>query len=117
MYQPKEAHLLVVHKIVQILNGKGILFKTNKNANLETYTDADYVGLVMNRRLITGYCTFFGVNLVTWKSKKQWQLDPLPMQIFEKWLKEYITVMTEDYTRSLKDKVERTYVVIYNETK
>ena len=74
MHQPKEVHLQVALRIVQYLKGtpgKGILFKRNKRVSLEAYTDADYVGSVVDRRSTTGYCTFLGGNLVTWKSKKQ----------------------------------------------
>lgn len=74
MHQPKEAHLQAALRIVQYLKGtpgRGILFKRNKNVNLEAYTDADYAGSVLDRRSTTGYCTFLGGNLVTWKSKKQ----------------------------------------------
>ena len=74
MHQPKEAHLQAALRIVQYLKGtpgKGILFKRNKSVSLEAYTDADYVGSVVDRRSTTGYCTFLGGNLVTWKSKKQ----------------------------------------------
>lgn len=51
--------------------GKGILFKRNNNITLEAYTDADYAGSLLDRRSTTGYCTFLGGNLVTWRSKKQ----------------------------------------------
>ena len=38
---------------------------------LEAYSDADGAGSIVDRRLISGYCTFLGENLVTWRSKKQ----------------------------------------------
>ncbi|KAK2965725.1 hypothetical protein RJ640_025451, partial [Escallonia rubra] len=38
---------------------------------LEAYTDADYAGSLTDRRSTSGYCTFLGGNLVTWRSKKQ----------------------------------------------
>src|ERR1044072_9124443 len=38
---------------------------------MEVYTDADYAGSIVDRRSTTGYCMFFGGNLVTWRSKKQ----------------------------------------------
>ncbi|PKU66556.1 putative mitochondrial protein [Dendrobium catenatum] len=38
---------------------------------LEVYTDADYTGSPVDRRSTSGYCTFLGGNLVTWRSKKQ----------------------------------------------
>jgi len=74
MHQPKEIHLQAALRIVQYLKGtpgRGILFERNGNANLEAYTDADYAGSIVDRRLTTGYCTFLGGNLVTWRSKKQ----------------------------------------------
>nr|KYP52900.1 Retrovirus-related Pol polyprotein from transposon TNT 1-94 [Cajanus cajan] len=74
MHQPKEVHLQAALRIVQYLKGtpgRGILFKRNRNVNLEAYTDADYAGSIVDRRSTTGYCTFLGGNLVTWKSKKQ----------------------------------------------
>ncbi|RVW40092.1 putative mitochondrial protein [Vitis vinifera] len=51
--------------------GVGISFKKGTKLTLEAYTDVDYVGLVVNRRSTSGYCTFVGRNLVTWRSKKQ----------------------------------------------
>ena len=50
---------------------KGILFKKNNTLALEAYTDADYASSLVDRRSTTGYCTFLGGNLVTWRSKKQ----------------------------------------------
>ena len=38
---------------------------------MKVYTNADYVGLIVDRRSTTGYCIFLGGNLVTWRSKKQ----------------------------------------------
>lgn len=35
----------------------------------ELYTEAHYAGSVVDRRSISGYCTFLGGNLVAWKSK------------------------------------------------
>ncbi|KAL5548024.1 hypothetical protein UlMin_003255 [Ulmus minor] len=38
---------------------------------IEGYTDADWAGSADNRRSTSGYFTFVGGNLVTWRSKKQ----------------------------------------------
>ena len=35
------------------------------------YTDVDWAGVVVDRSSTSGYFTFVGSNLVTWKSKKQ----------------------------------------------
>ena len=47
------------------------MFKQSSGLALEAYTDADYVGSVVDRRSTIGYYTFLGGNLVTWRSKKQ----------------------------------------------
>ena len=51
--------------------GKGLLFSKNHHLQVEAYTDADWAGSVSDRRSTSGYCTFVGGNLVTWRSKKQ----------------------------------------------
>ena len=73
MHGLKETHLQAVHRIFHYPKsspGKGILFKKGTKRTLEAYTDADYVDLVVNKRSTSGYCTFVGGNLVTWRSKK-----------------------------------------------
>ena len=73
MHSPKEAHLQAVYRVLQYLKGtlgKGILFKRNEGLVLEAYTDADYASSIIDRRSTSGYCTFLGGNLVTWRSKK-----------------------------------------------
>jgi hypothetical protein len=74
MHNPKEMHLKAVHRILQYLKskpGRGVLFKKGESLTLEAYTDADYAGSLDDRRSTSGYCTFLGGNLVTWRSKKQ----------------------------------------------
>ncbi|CAL9018424.1 unnamed protein product [Prunus brigantina] len=50
---------------------KCLLFKKNGYLDLEGYTDADYARNITDRRSTSGYFTFVGGNLVTWRSKKQ----------------------------------------------
>lgn len=74
MHDPRESHLQVAYRVLHYLKGtpeKGILFKRGNTLTLEAYTDADYAGSLVDRRSTTGYCTFIGGNLVTWRSKKQ----------------------------------------------
>ncbi|KAL0386245.1 UNVERIFIED_CONTAM: Retrovirus-related Pol polyprotein from transposon TNT 1-94 [Sesamum radiatum] len=73
-HDPKERHLQAVHRILRYLKAtprRGILFKKGKELALEAYTDADYAGSIIDGRPTSGYCTFLGGNLVTWRSKKQ----------------------------------------------
>lgn len=74
MHNPRESHLQAAYRVLHYLKGspgKGILFKRNSTLTLEAYTDADYAGSLVDRRSTSGYCTFLGGNLVTWRSKKQ----------------------------------------------
>ena len=74
MHDPRKPHLQVVYRVLHYLKGnpgKGILFKKNNTLALEAYTDADYASSLMDQRSTTGYCTFLGGNLVTWRNKKQ----------------------------------------------
>ena len=74
MHDPREPHLQAAYKVLHYLKGnpgKGILFKKNDTLALEAYTEADYANSIMDRRSITGYCTFLGGNLITWRSKKR----------------------------------------------
>ncbi|KAL0461887.1 UNVERIFIED_CONTAM: Retrovirus-related Pol polyprotein from transposon RE2 [Sesamum latifolium] len=47
------------------------MFTKGNNLNISGYTDADWAGSVEDRRSTSGYFTFVGGNLVTWRSKKQ----------------------------------------------
>lgn len=74
MHNSKEIHLQVVKWILHYLKGISnmrILFKKGHEMRLEVYTDADSVGLIMDKRSTTGYCIFLGGNLVTWRKKMQ----------------------------------------------
>ena len=52
-------------------SGKGILFKKHDHFQVEVYTDVDWVGITIDRRSTSSYCSFVGENLVTWHGKKQ----------------------------------------------
>ncbi|RVW75547.1 Retrovirus-related Pol polyprotein from transposon RE1 [Vitis vinifera] len=49
----------------------GILYSSQGHTRIECFSDADWAGSKFDRRSTTGYCVFFGGNLVAWKSKKQ----------------------------------------------
>ena len=74
MHSPSEAHMGAVERILRYLKsspGRGIMFSKNDHCRIEGYTDADWAGNVTDRRSTSGYFTFVGGNLVTWRSKKQ----------------------------------------------
>ena len=74
MHSPGQQHFDAVYRILRYLKGtpgKGLLFGNHGNLHVEIYTDADWAGSVTDRRSTSGYCTYVGGNLVTWRSKKQ----------------------------------------------
>ncbi|XP_073130887.1 secreted RxLR effector protein 161-like [Henckelia pumila] len=75
MQNPGEQHMNAVMRILRYLKsapGKGILFSKNTgDQSINVYTDADWAGAIDDRRSTSGYFTFVGGNLVTWRSKKQ----------------------------------------------
>jgi transposase InsO family protein len=74
MTHPRAPHMEAVIRILKYLKnapGRGLLYKSSGHLRIEGYTDADWAGSPADRRSTTGYCTFIGGNLVTWKSKKQ----------------------------------------------
>lgn len=74
MHCPSEAHMNAVTRILRYLKffpGKGLIFTKNGHLNVDGYTDADWAGNISDRKLTSGYFTFVGCNLVTWRSKKR----------------------------------------------
>ena len=75
MHDPMEEHLEAVYQILRYLKknlGRGLMFKKGGgDLTIEAYTDVDWVGSTTDRRSTSGWCTFVGGNLVTWRSKKQ----------------------------------------------
>lgn len=47
------------------------MFTKHGHLDVQAYTYADYVGFIADRRSTSGFFTFVGRNLVTWRSKKQ----------------------------------------------
>ena len=69
----QKVHLQAANQVLYYLKGslrKDIPFKWNSRLVLEAHKNANYDGSVIHRRSTTGYCTFLGGNLVTWRSKE-----------------------------------------------
>ena len=74
MHSPGQDHFDAAYRIFRYLKGtpgRGLMFRKQDSLQIEVYTDADWAGSTTNRRSTSGYCTFVGGNLVTWRSKKQ----------------------------------------------
>jgi hypothetical protein len=74
MHVPSEAHMDVVNRILRYLKsapGRELMFSRHDHLDIEGHTDADWAGSVTDRRSTSGYFTFVGGNLVSWRSKKQ----------------------------------------------
>ncbi|XP_058008894.1 uncharacterized mitochondrial protein AtMg00810-like [Hevea brasiliensis] len=74
VHDPCEPHLEAIFCILRYLKsvaGKGLLFSKYVHLQIKAFTNADLGGSLDDRRSTSGYCTFVGSNLVTWRSKKQ----------------------------------------------
>ncbi|KAG7572470.1 Integrase catalytic core [Arabidopsis suecica] len=74
MQTPTVYHWGLVERILRYIKGspgKGIWMGRNSSTEIVGYCDADYNGDRNTRQSTTGFCTFIGGNLVTWKTKKQ----------------------------------------------
>jgi len=74
MHCPSKDHMEVVGRILRYLKsalGRELMFSKNGHLDIEGYTDADWAGNLFDRKSRSGYFTFVGGDLVTWRSKKQ----------------------------------------------
>ncbi|GFZ07004.1 hypothetical protein Acr_18g0011740 [Actinidia rufa] len=74
MHSPRTSHLDAVYHILRYLKscpGRGLFYKSGVQSGLSCFTDADYAGSKSDRRSTSGFCTFHGSHLISWKSKKQ----------------------------------------------
>ena len=75
MHNPREQHMNAVMHILWYMKSaprKGILLTKNVDCkSVDAYSDADWAKAIDDRRSTSGYFTFVGGNLVTWRRKKQ----------------------------------------------
>lgn len=74
MHAPRTPHFLALKRILRYVKGTidlGILMQPSRQSTLVAYTDADWAGCPDTRRSTSGYCVFFGDNLLSWSSKRQ----------------------------------------------
>ena len=74
MHCPSKDRMDAVMRILSYLKSsprKGLMFSKNDHLNVDGYIDADWARNITDRKSTSGYFTFVGGNLVTWRSKKQ----------------------------------------------
>ena len=74
MHAPGLEHFEVVYKILRYLKGtpsRGLLFKSRGHLQIEAYTNADWVGSIVDRRSTYGYCSFVGGKV----KNRMWSLE------------------------------------------
>jgi hypothetical protein len=71
---PKECHLVSVKRILRYLVSMpcfGIWYPKGSTFDLIGYSDSDYAGCKVDRKITLGTCLFLGRSLVSWSSKKE----------------------------------------------
>ncbi|CAL5334546.1 unnamed protein product [Camellia sinensis] len=71
MHAARQFHFVAMCRILQYLNRSGFALSPSFSLSVIGFSDVDWAGNKTNRRSTSGYCTFVGGNLVTWRSKKQ----------------------------------------------
>ena len=73
MHQLREAHWLAAMRILAYIKscpGKGLMYRKHEHWRISGYSDSGHAGDRGDRNSTTGYYTFVGGNIVTWRSKK-----------------------------------------------
>jgi hypothetical protein len=71
---PNEAHLVAVKRILRYLKHSpsvGLWYPKRARFQLVGYSDSDYAGCKIDRKITSGGCHLLGRSLVPWTSKKQ----------------------------------------------
>lgn len=71
---PCDHHMQVLHRVLRYIKGsveKGLLFSSSSSFELSTFANADWGTFKDSRQLVTGFCTFLGDSILSWRSKKQ----------------------------------------------
>ncbi|GKA60710.1 ribonuclease H-like domain-containing protein [Tanacetum coccineum] len=72
-------HLAALKRILRYVQGTldlGLHIYASSTTSLVGYIDADWAGCPSTRSSTSGYCVFFGDNLLSWSAKRQHTLSP-----------------------------------------
>ncbi|XP_039066361.1 uncharacterized mitochondrial protein AtMg00240-like [Hibiscus syriacus] len=78
MQKPRKLHLDTALRVVRYIKsspGQGVLLSTESQCQLQAFCDLDWATCAMTRRSVTSFCVKLGYSLLSWKSKKQIQLQ------------------------------------------
>ncbi|PKU84341.1 Retrovirus-related Pol polyprotein from transposon TNT 1-94 [Dendrobium catenatum] len=73
MHNPSAYHFKLLKRLLRDIKGTihyGLPIRKG-DLCLHTYTDADWAADTIDRKSVTGFCTFLGPNLISWHVKKQ----------------------------------------------
>jgi len=74
MHSPQDHHWKAVKRILCYLAGTrthGLIIQQCSSPSIRAFSDADWGGDVDDRKSTTGYCVFYGRNIIAWSSHKQ----------------------------------------------
>ncbi|XP_068331580.1 uncharacterized mitochondrial protein AtMg00810-like [Pyrus communis] len=74
MNSPTDIHFSDVKRILRYLQGTlqhGIVYSSQSQAHLTTFSDSDWAADLNTRRSVIGYAVYLGNSLISWQSKKQ----------------------------------------------
>ncbi|XP_062217191.1 uncharacterized mitochondrial protein AtMg00810-like [Phragmites australis] len=74
MHAPRDVHMALIKRILRYVKSSldhGLFIQASSSSSLTAYTDADWADCPDSRRSTSGYCVYFGDNLVSWSSKRQ----------------------------------------------
>lgn len=72
--KPYTVHMAAAQRIPKYIKGtigKGLILSSSCNLELSVFANADWAACPDTRQSVTGFCTFLGDSLLSWRSKKQ----------------------------------------------
>jgi hypothetical protein len=74
LVEPKRVHLVATKHVMRYLKGTldyGLCFTRDCDFKLYGYTDSNWVGSALDRKITSGFCFSLGPAMTSWQSRKQ----------------------------------------------